>query len=234
MKRVIVPLGEEVEGRIGKSYVFHPYLDKLQERGILPVLIPAALDPNLRRELMAGCQGVLLMGGADIDPTMYGETKHATTEPGPHARDQFELELVCWAVRERLPILAICRGAQMLNVAFGGTLVQHVPDVTAERHRAGPEADYRACLEGNHHDVALEPDSKVAAILGGVSVQMNSAHHQSVGRIGRGLRVVGKSPEGLVEFIEHATNPFCIGCQAHPEAMAGVTDRLWDAFAAAL
>lgn len=234
MKRILVPLGEESEGRVGKSYVFHPYLEKLEARKLVPVLVPACLGAEIRRELMVGCRGLLLMGGADLDPALYGEAKHPLTEPGPPGRDHLERELVGWALSEEFPILAICRGAQVLNVALGGSLVQHVPDLTHERHRAEPDADYRACLEGCHHDVELDPDSLVARILGSSSLRMNSAHHQSVGRLGQGLRIGGRGPGGIIEFIEHTSHPFCIGCQAHPEAMSGVTDRLWDAFAAAL
>ena len=234
MKRVIVPLAQSGSGLGGESYIIESYLAKLNARGVVPLLVPAAVAPEIRAELMRGGQGLLLMGGADVEPSLYGATRHAATEPGPRARDDFEIELARDAVSRDMPILAICRGVQVLNVALGGTLIQHVPDITTTEHRFSGTGGYSVALSSCSHPVVLERDSLVSRILGTESVTMNSAHHQALDRLGTGLRVVGRAPDGIIEFVEHSERTLCIGCQAHPEAMEGVTDRLFDAFVAAL
>jgi putative glutamine amidotransferase len=234
MKRVIVPLAQSGSGLGGESYIIESYLAKLNGRGVVPLLVPAAVNPEIRVELMKGGQGVLLMGGADVEPSLYGAPRHAETVPGPRARDDFEIELARDAVSRDIPILAVCRGVQVLNVALGGTLIQHVPDVTTTEHRFVGASGYTDALNSCNHPVELEPDSLVSRILGTRSVTLNSAHHQALDRLGTGLRVAGRAPDGIIEFVEHAELTFCIGCQAHPEAMEGVTDRLFDAFVGAL
>lgn len=229
MKRILVPLAHATP-EPHKSYVHDYYIAKLTEYGALPVLMPTCLPASMQRALQQECGGLLLLGGSDIDPALYGAIKHERTVIGPPERDRVEKELVCAFVERALPIFGVCRGAQMLNVALGGTLIQHLPDITKEKHSYEGEADYWHTIRGCMHSATLEVDSTVARILGDTEVLITSAHHQALDRLGAGLKVTGRSPDGIVEFIEHETHPFCIATQAHPEVLDGPTDRLWRAF----
>jgi putative glutamine amidotransferase len=211
-----------------------PYLEKLIERGVMPVLLPPMLPVDMQRRLTLACEGLLLVGGVDVDPALYKAKPHPKTDEPSPSRDSVELELARQFVADTRPILGICRGGQLLNVAFGGTLHQHLPDVSSLPHRASNSTIYSYLATHCWHNVTLEPDSKVAGILGVSEISMNSVHHQAVNSPGEGIRVVGKSVDGIAEFFEHRDHPFCVATQAHPEAMSGVIDRLWDAFVEAL
>lgn len=185
------------------------------------------------KRLVGEIHGVLLTGGGDIDPVLYGEERHPTVEDAEPGRDEFELDLACRAVEADLPLLAICRGAQVLNVAFGGALVQDIP--------SGVTSDLQHTVERPKnvvaHDVSVRPGSKLAGALG-LSVdaahtcRVNSRHHQSVSRVGRGLEIVATAPDGVVEAIEAPAARFCLGVQWHPENFVGGGEfkPLFDAF----
>ena len=193
------------------------YLRAIEAAGGLPVVIPP-----LRREaigpLLDGLAGICLSGGPDLDPVAYGQDPHDELGPTWRDLDLAELAVAREADARGLPILAICRGAQALNVARRGTLFQHVPD------RFGSGVDHRQKAVGTEpvHRVEVEPGSRLAAALGDTSVEVNSFHHQSADEIGRGLRAVGFSPDGVVEAIEAPGSRFVVGVQWHAEAL---TDR---------
>lgn len=234
MKRVLVPMATSGDGLSMQVQVRVPYLEKLIERGVMPVLLPPILPVEMQRRLTLSCEGLLLVGGVDVDPALYGAKRHfKTDEPSP-LRDSVELELARQFVADKRPVLGVCRGGQLLNVAFGGTLHQHVPDVSSLPHRASNSTIYSYLATHCWHNVTLEPGSKVADILGVSEISMNSVHHQAVNSPGEGIRVVGKCVDGIAEFFEHRDHPFCVATQAHPETMSGVIDRLWDAFVEAL
>jgi putative glutamine amidotransferase len=180
--------------------------------------------------------GVLLTGGGDVDPVFYGEERHPTSYDAEPGRDEFEIDLARRAVAKDLPLLAICRGSQVLNVAAGGTLVQDIPSaVTTElTHSVDVPKD------GVAHEVRVTPNSRLHAALGAAvdaacTCRVNSRHHQSVGRLGSGLIATAVASDGVIEAIEAPAARFCVGVQWHPENFwrTGQFRGLFDAFVAA-
>lgn len=193
--------------RVGRGY-----LDAVAAAGGLPTVL-ATLSPDLAAEALAGVDALLLTGGGDVDPVRYGAAAEPETGGVDAARDAWELALIDQARQQGVPILAICRGAQVLNVAFGGTLVQHLPTRTDAEHddldRAGHEVHAIEVAEGSH----------LRTILGTGELQANTIHHQSVDEVGAGLVVCGVADDGVVEAIESPTSPI-VGVQWHPELLA--------------
>ncbi|GAC1489748.1 MAG: gamma-glutamyl-gamma-aminobutyrate hydrolase [Solirubrobacteraceae bacterium] len=189
------------------------YVDAVSAAGGMPLLVLP--DPQLLREpgeLLDRLDGVILAGGADIDPSFYG------AEPGPATvgcvpeRDAFEIGLTRAAIARDMPLLGICRGLQLLNVACGGTLIQDLPPEHGHRRSLGSFA-------GAGHYVRLEPDSLAARAAGEQRHHVLSHHHQGIDRLGRGLRVSGRAEEdGLAETVELPGARFVLGVQWHPEA----------------
>jgi len=193
------------------------YLGAVRHAGGLPVLLaPEPLAAGEAEALCARVDGLLLIGGADLDPTTYGQEPTERTEATYPLRDEFELALVRAAFAQDRPLLGICRGIQIMNVAAGGTLHQHLADVGFGEHRAQP-GDLG---ESTHHAVVVEPDSLLSAATGAGPETVNSHHHQGVDRVGEGGRVVARSqPDELVEAIEWSELRYALGVQWHPEAM---------------
>jgi putative glutamine amidotransferase len=162
--------------------------------------------------------GVLLTGGGDIDPALFGGPVHATFEAAEPGRDAFEMALVRAVLAADLPVLAICRGMQVLNVACGGDLVQDIPsEVNGALHHDVREPRYAIA-----HEVWVTPTSRLAALMkddleDGESCQVNSRHHQAVRHVGDGLEVTATAPDGVIEAVERPTARFCLGVQWHPE-----------------
>jgi putative glutamine amidotransferase len=188
------------------------YLRGVIDAGAVPLVVPV-LDPADVDVALDGLDGLLLSGGGDIDPTRYGQLPSEHVDGVDHARDAWELALVEAALARDLPLLGICRGAQVLNVARGGSLVQHLPDITSQAHR---EADRFA---DEIHRVDLTPDSVVARTMGRTSTRVNTLHHQAVDSVGAGLRVVGYGDDGTVEAIEAVDGTRAIAVQWHPELL---------------
>ncbi|HWE34896.1 MAG TPA: gamma-glutamyl-gamma-aminobutyrate hydrolase family protein [Solirubrobacteraceae bacterium] len=194
----------------------YEYIREIQRAGGLALMIPP--DPLLLEDpdaVLDRLDGFVLAGGCDVDPSMYGAEPHPLTRGTVPERDEVELALVRRAVERDMPVLGICRGMQVLNVALGGTLHQHVPDdVGHEEHRRN-----RGTFDGNDHDVTLAPGSLAALAAGEERHATKSHHHQSVATIGDGLMVTGYSTlDELPEAIEVAGKPFVLGVQWHPEA----------------
>ncbi len=192
------------------------YLWAIQRAGGLGVMIPpdAALVEN-PGELLDRLDGLILAGGCDIDPAVYGAEPHPRTQGTVPERDRSELALVREAIARELPVLGICRGMQLLNVARGGTLTQHLPDhVGHEQHRRNP-----GTFDGSEHDVRLDAGSLAARAIGAAHHEVRSHHHQAVDAIGDGLVVSGRSAlDELPEAIELPSVRFALGVQWHPEA----------------
>jgi gamma-glutamyl-gamma-aminobutyrate hydrolase PuuD len=162
---------------------------------------------------------LIFSGGSDLDPELYGQEVHAETLGVVRNRDTAELALLEAALERDMPVLAICRGSQVLNVARGGDLVQHLPDVVGDekhKHTPGAFAD---------HDVSVEDGSRLASVLG-ERAPVKSHHHQGLGKVGEGLRVVAHAQDGTIEAVEDPTRRFALGVLWHPEA--GEDARLFE------
>lgn len=206
------------------------YLHAIQHVGGTPVIIPSIVMDEDWDVLVAHLDGLLLSGGGDIDPVLYGEVSEPWMGQVDAERDASELGLVRkWLASER-PLLAICRGHQVLNVALGGTLYQDIAAYipAALDHSSAPGRP----MENVVHSVTVEPSSRLATILGGTSFAVNSAHHQAVKTLGDKLTVVARADDGIVEAIELCDHPFCMGVQWHPEAMVKTGDTMWPLFEA--
>ena len=207
------------------------YTRALEAVGLVPLVVPPFADAALAADAVTAVDGLVLTGGEDVDPARYGAAPHVALGPVNHDRDATELALVAAARERRLPVLAICRGVQLLNVALGGTLVQDLP---SERPS---DIQHRQAAVGwvPTHAVRIEKDSRVAACLGENEAQVNSFHHQAVDRLGDGLRIVGWAPDGTVEAIEATDRRFTVAVQWHTESMVGSPEqeRLLSAFARA-
>ena len=164
----------------------------------------------------------MLLGGADVEPSRYGETPHPTFEASEGNRDEYETELIALALERDLPLLAICRGIQILNVALGGSLIQDIPSQTSSLVQACDRAE-RAEGEGRiAHEVSVASGTRLHAILGPQldargMCGVNSRHHQAVKQLGRDLVVTAVAPDGIIEAIERPASSFCVGVQWHPE-----------------
>jgi putative glutamine amidotransferase len=192
------------------------YAGAIEAAGGLPVVLPplslAAVEPLLDR-----LSGLCLSGGPDLDPTAYSERRHPRLGPTEPQLDRFELGLARAADAREIPLLAICRGVQALNVVRGGTLHQHLPDDgpggTLEHRQQAPS-------EQPTHTVKVHPASRLARLVGRGHLEVNSFHHQAASRLGRGLTAVAWAPDGVIEGIEDARRDFTIGVQWHAECMA--------------
>ena len=193
------------------------YLRALARAGAAPVVMPP-LDPEMVPSLLAGVAGVCLSGGPDVDPSSYGAERRPKTGPSEPAVDRFEIAVVHEAERRGMPLLAICRGAQVLNVARGGDLYQDLPE------EVGMVVDHRRDETGDPviwHEVVVEPDTLLARSLGTERLDVNSFHHQAPHRLGDGLVGVARAHDSVVEGLEDPTAPFEVGVQWHPEAITG-------------
>jgi putative glutamine amidotransferase len=203
------------------------YLDAVERAGGQPVVVERASDVD---ELVARIDGVVLTGGPDLDPAAWGEPRHPATYGVDPAADEFELALTRAAIAHEVPILAICRGMQVLNVALGGTLYQHIlDDPGVERHGRPGEAG--GALQ---HTVDVEPGSLLAAVTAATRVVASCHHHQAVAKVGDALRVTARAPDGIVEGLEH-DDAWMLAVQWHPEDTAATDpeqQRLFDALVA--
>jgi putative glutamine amidotransferase len=190
------------------------YLRAIEAAGGIPVVVPP-LRAGAAEHLLDRVAGVCLSGGPDLDPAIYRAREHERLGPTWRELDEFELALARAADERCLPMLAICRGLQALNVARGGTLHQHLPDVAGEELNHRQE---RPAAEPTHW-VAFAPGSRVSRILGRRRTKVNSFHHQAVDRLGEGLVITGRARDGTVESLEATDREFTLGVQWHAECM---------------
>jgi putative glutamine amidotransferase len=204
------------------------YPEAIRRAGAVPVVIPP-LDAAAIESLLDGLWGLCLSGGPDLHPVAYGADPHPALGPTEPHLDLFEIALLRAAEARDMPVLAICRGLQVLNVSRGGTLTQDLP---TERPS---DVEHRQLLAGSTptHDVTLDPASLTARCLGVHEARVNSFHHQAVDRLGSGLRAVGWAPDGVVEAIEATDRTFTVAVQWHAESMVDAPEqtRLLEAFA---
>ena len=211
--------------RVGGYGVPESYVDAVRRAGGRPLLLLPGEDAGAD-ELLEPLDGLLLVGGGDVEPRRYGQEPHVTIGGIEPDRDDLEIRLLREADRARLPTLAICRGAQVLNVAFGGSLIQHLPDVPGLGPHEPPSGESR-----RSHDVRLAPGSRIAEAVGTEVLSCSSRHHQGVDRLGEGLVATGWSEDDLVEALEREEG-WMVAAQWHPEDTAAedpVQQRLFDA-----
>jgi putative glutamine amidotransferase len=205
------------------------YLDSLQRAGARVVYLDPRPNVDAAREL-ANVAGLVLSGGRDVDPSLYGQRPHLETDRPCPERDRYELALLAEALRRDLPVLAICRGHQLLNVFLGGRLIQHI---AGDSHRAQLEPPRASAW----HEVSLATGSRLACILREGSIPVNSRHHQGVApeMVAGGLRATALSPDGLVEALEGERQRWLVSVQWHPERpeLAETMAPLFAAFAEA-
>ena len=208
------------------------YPAALAAAGAAPVAIPPDLPEAALRSIFERLDGLCLIGGGDVDPAHYREPPHRELGQVDAARDRAELALARWALAKDLPVLGICRGVQLLNVAAGGSLYQDIPSQLPDAARHNFDWTGTTSLDPTHR-VQLDGDSLLAKGLGRTQWITNSFHHQAVKEPGDGFRVTGRSDDGVVEAIERPSGRFAIGVQWHPEEMVGtdaLARRLFDIF----
>jgi gamma-glutamyl-gamma-aminobutyrate hydrolase PuuD len=197
------------------------YVQALERAGARPLLVPPSEDGV--EETLDALDGLLFSGGSDLDPETYGADAHPETNGVRTVRDRAELALLEAALARDMPVLAVCRGSQVLNVARGGDIVQHLPEVVGhEEHRA-------VLGTFSEHPVRIEDGSRLGTLLG-ERAPVKSHHHQGIGRLGEGLREVAWADDGIVEGVEDPSRRFAVGVLWHPEA--GEDARLFDALVA--
>jgi putative glutamine amidotransferase len=209
-----ITIGKEPE----RAYVNSAYLHAVQQAGGVPVALPPQLSAASLTRLAGGLDGLLLTGGGDIDPVVFREAPHPTLYEVAPARDTLELSAVRIALERRLPILAVCRGIQLLNVALGGSLFQ---DVATDPSTQLPHSQ-REPRDQPTHKVRVQTGSRLAETLGTDELEVNSMHHQAVKTLGAGLAAVAWAPDQIVEGIEMSDpSRFVLGVQWHPEELCG-------------
>lgn len=200
-----------------RIFLNHDYLQAIRHFGGMPLVIPAEAEEAEQRYLLSQCDGLLLTGGDDIDPALYGETILNETVVTAPVRDAGEPRLLRMAEEMELPILGICRGIQILNVYFGGSLYQDIPAQFSTPVKHSMEKPYhRTC-----HDCRVEPGTPLAAWTGKNVIQVNSFHHQSVKAVAPGLAVMGTCSDGVIEAFYKPDAKFLCAVQWHPE-------KIWD------
>jgi putative glutamine amidotransferase len=230
-----VTTSRTVQSTPERSYLNSSYVRVIQESGGIPIPLLPPLSKETLREIYPLLDGVLLTGGGDIDPRRFGEPPHPTAFDIVPERDELELRLVEWARAEKKPLLAICRGVQLLNVALGGSLYQDLPSDPGGSiaHSQQEPSDQTT------HKVSVVPGSALAEVVGTGGLEVNSLHHQGVNKVGKGLLPVATAPDGIIEGLELAERrhgQFFLGVQWHPEELVTHHEpsrRLFSAFLSA-
>jgi putative glutamine amidotransferase len=207
----------------GQSYT---YIDATARAGGAPLILPLTEDKKILRRLYEQCQGILLSGGNDLDPAAYGERPTDKTIDFSTKRDRQEVQLLKWALEDDKPVLAICRGMQLLNVAQGGTLYQDISAElpAAETHDISAEKKRESRIV---HSLRIKPDSKLAKLLGVTELGANAYHHQAVKKLGHDLVITAWAEDDVIEAIEVPDRRFVIGVQSHPESLEASIEPRW-------
>lgn len=214
-----IPARSVVDSNNGFKYSGIPltYTDAIERAGGAPIIIPLNLSEESLSAISTRMDALLLAGGVDVHPREFGEDVESFCGEIDEARDAVELRVTRWALKDERPILGICRGIQMLNVAAGGSLYQDIPTQVEtdlyHNYRKGDPYNLRA------HPVEIEPGSRVAKLFGTTQLDVNSLHHQSLKKVAPGLRVVARAPDGIVEGVEAEDDRFIVGVQFHPELL---------------
>lgn len=214
-------------GEIDTHTLAHTYTDSVLRAGGIPVLLAPVPDVDVG-SILDRLDGVVMSGGGDVEPSRYGSETHDSMYDMDFDRDEFEIELVRIAAERRTPMLAICRGLQVVNVALGGTLIRDIP---SEIGSADHTVIGHHVFNGHQH-VRLDAESRVAQVVGATDLEVNSIHHQAVRDLAPGFRAVGWADDGVVEAIEHTDPDWpLLAVQWHPEYLGQVDDKAsWSLF----
>jgi putative glutamine amidotransferase len=200
------------------------YVTALENAGLIPLIVPPLANADAATSVLDSVAGLVLTGGEDVDPARYGEKRHEKVRNVNAARDATEAALIEEAQARGTPVLAICRGIQILNVALGGTLVQDIPSEC----KTDIDHDEDVPRDSRSHEIAIEPGSLIAKAIGTDHARVNSFHHQSVKRVAEGMRVTARSPDGVIEGLESTDEDWWVmAVQWHPEEMTGSAEP-WD------
>ncbi len=223
-RTVAVTASIRQDGDTSRVRLTAAYVIALENAGLVPVIIPPLSNEGAAAAILDSVAGLVLTGGEDVDPARYGEARHEKIRSVNTARDATEAALIEGARDRGTPVLAICRGIQILNVALGGTLIQDIPSEcdTEIAH------DEEAARDSRTHEISIESGSRIAAAMGTARCSVNSFHHQSVKRVAEGMRVTARSSDGVIEGLESIGDAWWVmAVQWHPEEM--IRDREpWD------
>ena len=201
-----------------RAWLNNAYFRAVVDAGGIPLLLPPHLDPRALDALWSRLDGILLTGGGDVDPARFGEERQPTVADVSEARDRLEIEVTERATHDRRPLLAICRGVQVLNVALGGSLYQDIASDTGSTIAHSQQAPRD---QPTHPVKVMGEGTRLGATLGVPEVEVNSMHHQAIKRLGRGLREVAWAPDGIIEGVEITDGEaLVLGVQWHPEELA--------------
>lgn len=237
MKKILVPLEalsrDPNDPKLPLHAIRFNYLRKFAKYNLIPLLVSYEMPPEAIAELYNESSGMIVIGGLDFNPEIYGEQPQRTLSMLDNRRDALELQLMKQVLKDRKPFLGICRGMQLLNIASGGSLYQHIPDTFSGEEHSCPTYDD---MEHNRHEIVIDKNSRLFGFLGKEKISVNSRHHQAVKNPGTNLTIVAKSPAGVPEAIEHEDKTyFCFGVQSHPEAEEdGNLEILFQEFAKAI
>jgi gamma-glutamyl-gamma-aminobutyrate hydrolase PuuD len=221
---VAVTAGIRPDGDTSRLRLTAAYVTALENAGLIPLIVPPLTSPDAAAAVLDSVAGLVLTGGGDIDPALYGEKRHEKVHSISAARDATEVALIKEAQERGTPVFAICRGIQILNVALGGTLVQDIPS----QCETDIAHDDESARNSRTHEIAVEPDSLIAKAVGTEHLTVNSFHHQSVKRVADGMRVTARSPDGIIEGLESTNDSWWVmAVQWHPEEMTDSTEP-WD------
>ncbi|MFL5488788.1 MAG: gamma-glutamyl-gamma-aminobutyrate hydrolase family protein [Gemmatimonadaceae bacterium] len=221
---VAVTAGIRPDGDTNRVRLTAAYVTALENAGLVPLIVPPLSSADAASAVLDSVAGLVLTGGEDVDPARYGEQRHAKVRSVNAARDATEAALIEEARARGTPVLAICRGIQILNVALGGTLVQ---DISSECN-TNIVHDEEGPRDSRSHEVSIEPGSLIAKAVGTEHLTVNSFHHQSVKRVADGMRVTARSPDGVIEGLESTEDDWWVmAVQWHPEEM-NESPEPWD------
>jgi putative glutamine amidotransferase len=220
MKEVLVPMAYhelEADTIAPVSYARETYITKLAQYDMLPLFVSPAATPKQWDALFERANGVLLMGGVDVHASAYGQAPHPTATTA-QMQDEMELYITRRALDEQVPLVGICRGVQVMAVAAGGELIQHVPEKYPDEYHGTAEAGSYNNVVEHHHDIHIDPDSRLFEIVAKEAITVNTGHHQAIKDPGDMFVVSATSPAGVIEAIERTDDEhFCFGVQSHPE-----------------
>ncbi|MEO8909544.1 MAG: gamma-glutamyl-gamma-aminobutyrate hydrolase family protein [Gemmatimonadaceae bacterium] len=221
---VAVTAGIRPDGGTNRVRLTAAYVTALESAGLVPLIVPPLSRGDAAAAILDSVSGLVLTGGEDVDPARYGEKRHEKVRSVNTARDATEVAMIEAARARGTPVLAICRGIQILNVALGGTLVQDIASQVGTRI----EHDEDSPRDSRSHEIAIEPGSLIAKAVGTDHCTVNSFHHQAVDRVADGMRVTARAPDGVIEGLESTDHDWWVmAVQWHPEEMTESPEP-WD------